>query len=106
MQQSISWKKICLFLSILCVIFLIINFSVFHQRINLAFLLIFIIINLSIFFYLIHFFSNKVSLVESKIENTKEQVNIITVENKRFQEAVSALKFKITRYDNLSLIHI
>ena len=104
MQQSISRKKICLFLSILCVIFLTINFSVFHQRINPAFLLIFIIINVSIFSYLIHFFSNKDSLVESKIENTKEQINIITVENKKFQEAVSALKFKITRYDNLKKI--
>ena len=104
MQQKNSRENICLFLSLACFIVLIINLSFFHQRINLFILFIFISTDAFVFFYLLKFFSNKNSLLESKIENIKEQINIINVENKKAQESGAALKFKITRYDNLKKV--
>jgi len=104
MQWKISRKKIRLLLSTASIIALTSNLCLFHQRVNLITLLIFILGNLIIFFYLLHFFSNKFALADSQIENIKEQVNIINVENKKIQEFGLALKFKITRYDNLKKI--
>jgi len=104
MQQKISRKKICLLLSLVCLFSLIISSFLFHQRINLAAFLIFISANIFVVFYLLQLFSNKNSLVESRIENIKEQINIINVENKKTQEFGAALKFKITRYDNLKKV--
>jgi len=103
-MQQISRKKICLLLSLSCIIGIIINFYLFHQKINPIIFPIFIATNAFIFFYLLHSFANKNSLVESRIENIKEQVNIINVENKKSQEFSVSLKFKITRYDNLKKV--
>jgi len=52
----------------------------------------------------LQFFSNKSSLVESRIENIKEQINIINVENEKALEFGAAIKFRITRYDNLKKV--
>jgi len=104
MQQKISWKKICLFLSFACVIALVINFLFFHQKVNPAIFFIFILTNIIGFFYLLRLFSDKNSLVESQVENIKEQINIINVENTKAQEFGAALKFRITRYDNLKKV--
>ncbi len=104
MQQKISRKKICLFLSFACVICVVINFLLFHQKVNPAIFFIFILINIIGFFYLLRLFSNKNSLVESQVENIKEQINIINVENAKAQEFGAALKFRITRYDNLKKV--
>jgi len=103
-MQQISRKKICLLLSLSCVIAIIINFYLFRQKINPVIFLIFTATNAFIFFYLLHFFTNRNSLVESQIENTKEQINIINVENKKSEEFGVSLKFKITRYNNLKKI--
>ncbi|MBU0547438.1 MAG: sensor domain-containing diguanylate cyclase [Candidatus Omnitrophica bacterium] len=43
-------------------------------------------------------------MIGSQIENIQEQINIINVENKKSQEFGAALKFKITRYDNLKKV--
>lgn len=83
---------------------LIINLFLFHHKINPVVFLIFVPLNASCFFYLLQSFSNKDSLVESQIETTKEQINIINVENKGAQEFGAALKFRITRYDNLKKV--
>lgn len=104
MQQNISRKNICLFLSLACFISLIINFFLLHQRINLVIFFIFISTNILVFFYLLQFFSSKNFLIGSQIENIQEQINIINVENKKSQEFGAALKFKITRYDNLKKV--
>jgi len=103
-MQQISRKKICLLLSLACVLAIIINFFLLHQKISLIIFFSFAVINAFICFYLLQFFANKDSLVESRIENTKEQINIINVENKKSKELGVSLKFKITRYDNLKKV--
>jgi len=75
-----------------------------HQKISLIIFFSFAVINAFISFYLLQFSANKDSLVESRIENTKEQINIINVENKKSKELGVSLKFKITRYDNLKKV--
>ena len=104
MQQKITRKKICLLLSLACLIALIINFLIFHQIISLSIFFIFILTNIIGFFYLLQLFSNRNSLVESQIENIKEQINIINAESVKAQEFGAALKFRITRYDNLKKV--
>ena len=103
-MQQISRKKTCLLLSLACVLAIVINFFLLHQKISLIIFFSFVVINAFIFFYLLQFFANKDSLVESRIENTKEQINIINVENKKNKELGVSLKFKITRYDNLKKV--
>ncbi|MDD5506636.1 MAG: sensor domain-containing diguanylate cyclase, partial [Candidatus Omnitrophica bacterium] len=103
-MQRIYRKKICVLLSLASVLAIIINFFLLHQKISLIILFSFIAINAFIFFYLLQIFANKVSLVESRIENTKEQINIINVENKKSRELGVSLNFKITRYDNLKKV--
>jgi diguanylate cyclase (GGDEF)-like protein len=104
MQWNISRKKIGLLLSISSIIALTINFSFFHQKINPITFFIFIAGNIGAFFYLLNLFSNKGSLIDSKIENIKEEINIINVDNKKIQEFGLSLKLKITRYGNLKKI--
>ncbi|MFA6129834.1 MAG: sensor domain-containing diguanylate cyclase [Candidatus Omnitrophota bacterium] len=101
MQQGIFRKKICLLLSLACVILLIICLFFSRQRINLVILFIFISINILIISSLLRFFSDKDSLAASRIENIKEQINLANVEIKKAREFGASLKFKITRYDNL-----
>ena len=104
MLQKISRKNICLFLSLVSVVLLIASHFFFHHKINPLIFLIFIPANAFVFFYLLQFFSNKSSLVESRIENIKEQINIINVENEKALEFGAAIKFRITRYDNLKKV--
>ncbi len=104
MLQKISRKKISLFLSLAAFISLCVNLFVFHQRVNLVIFVFFILANISILFYLLRFFSDKNSLIESQVENIKEQINIINSENVKAREFGSALKFRITRYDNLKKV--
>jgi len=104
MLQKISRKNICLFLSLVSVVLLIASPFFFHHKINLLIFLIFIPANAFAFFYLLQFFSNQSSLVESRIENIKEQINIINVENEKALEFGAAIKFRITRYDNLKKV--
>jgi len=101
MQQGIFRKKICLFLSLACVILLTINFFYFRQRINPVTVFVFISINALLVFVLLRFFSDRDSLIATQIENIKEQLNLINVEIKKAEEFGASLKFKITRYDNL-----
>jgi len=101
MQQGIFRKKICLFLSLACVILLTINLFYSRQRINPASVFIFISINAFLVFILLRFFSAKDSLAATQIENIKEQLNLINVEIKKTEEFGASLKLKITRYDNL-----
>ena len=104
MQRNISRKKIGLFLSAASIFVLTINLSVFHQKINPISLLIFISGNVVILLYLLNSFSKKTSLIDTEIENIKEQINIINVENKKIREFGLSLKLKITRYDNLKKV--
>lgn len=104
MQRNISRKKIWLLFLVVSLIVLIINLFFFQQKINLATFLVFLVSNTFIFFYLLQSFSNKISLIESRIEHSKEQINIINVENKKSQEFGLALKFKIARYNNLKKV--
>ena len=104
MQHKVLRNKVWLFLSLLSAILLIINFVFFHQKINLIVILSFIFGNILIFSFLSKLYSNKALLIQSQIDNTKEQINIISVENKKNQDYGIGLKFKITRYDNLKKV--
>jgi len=104
MLQKIPRKKFCLFLSLAVVIALTVNLLIFHQRINPVIFIFFVLANLATLFYLLKFFSEKNSLIESQLENIKEQINIINAENVKAQEFGAALKFRITRYDNLKKV--
>jgi diguanylate cyclase (GGDEF)-like protein len=104
MQPKVLRNKFWLFLSLLCAGLLIINFVFFHQKINLIVLLAFIFSNSLIFSFLLKFYSGKTLLIQSQIDHIKEQINIISVENQKNREYGLALKFKITRYDNLKKV--
>jgi diguanylate cyclase (GGDEF)-like protein len=104
MQQKVLTNKVWQFLSLSSAILLIINFVVFHQKINLIVLISFIFSNILIFSYLLKFYSDKTLLIQSQIDNLGEQINIVSVENKKAQEYGLGLKFKITRYDNLKKV--
>jgi len=104
MLQKISRKKINISLSLAAFICLSVNLFILHQRVNLVIFVSFILANISILFYLLRFFSDKNSLIESQVENIKEQINIINSENVKAREFGAALKFRITRYDNLKKV--
>ncbi|MDD5409159.1 MAG: sensor domain-containing diguanylate cyclase [Candidatus Omnitrophica bacterium] len=101
MQQGIFRKKICFLSSLACIILLVIYFFLSRQKINPVVIFIFISINILIVFSLLRFFSDKDSLLASRIENIKERINLVNVEIKKSRELGASLKFKITRYDNL-----
>ena len=104
MLRKISPKKICLILSFVFIIFIAVNRILLHQRANPLIILLFISANAVILFYLLKIFSVKNSLVESQLENVKEQINIINAGNIKAAEFETALKFRITRYDNLKRV--
>ncbi|MDD5128393.1 MAG: sensor domain-containing diguanylate cyclase [Candidatus Omnitrophica bacterium] len=104
MHQKISRKKLCLLLSLSVIVATAINLFILHQRINPFVFIFFLLSNISIFFYLLKFFSEKNSLVESQLENIKEQINITNSENLKAREFGAALKFRITRYNNLKKV--
>jgi len=104
MLRIISPKKICLILSFVFIIFIAVNRILLHQRANPLIILLFISANAVILFYLLKIFSVKNSLVESQLENVKEQINIINAGNIKAAEFEAALKFRITRYDNLKRV--
>jgi diguanylate cyclase (GGDEF)-like protein len=104
MLRKISPKKICLILSFVSIIFIAVNRILLHQRANPLIILLFISANAVILFYLLKIFSVKNSLVESQLENVKEQINIINAGNIKAAEFEAALKFRITRYDNLKRV--
>jgi len=104
MLRKISPKKICLILSFVFIIFIAVNRILLHQRANPLIILLFISANAVILFYLLKIFSAKNSLVESQLENVKEQINIINAGNIKAAEFEAALKFRITRYDNLKRV--
>lgn len=104
MLRKISPKKICLILSFVSIIFIAVNRILLHQRANPLIILLFISANAVILFYLLKIFSVKNSLVESQLENVKEQINIINAGNIKAAEFEAALKFRITRYNNLKRV--
>ena len=104
MQQNAPRKKIWFILLLLSATCLIISSVFFHQKINLTFFLGFLFINFLIFFYSLKPFNEKVSLIQSQIERTKEEINIITVEVKKSHKYGEALKFRIIRYNNLKKV--
>jgi diguanylate cyclase (GGDEF)-like protein len=104
MQQKALRNNIWLYLSLLSALLLIIDCVFFHQKINFIVLLTFILVNGLILSCLLKLYSGKTSLIQSQIDHIKEQINVISVENKKNQEYGLALKFKITRYDNLKKV--
>jgi len=80
---------------------LLINPLLLHQKIDLTVFAVFILANVFILFYFLKTFSNRCLLIRSQVERSTEQINIIEPENKKDREFGLALKFKITRYDNL-----
>ena len=101
MQQNTTPKKIWLCLLSFATILLIINLVFFHQKVNLIVLFGFILSNIFIFAIFLKFYSTKILFIQSGVEHHQEQINVINVENNKNQEYNLALKFKITRYDNL-----
>jgi len=101
MQQNIVAKKFWLSLLLLAVSILLINSFLFHQKINLIIFFLFVLSNILISAFILKSYSSKILLIQSAKENHQEAINIIAEENKKNQEYSLALKFKITRYDNL-----
>jgi len=106
MRQNLTRKFFWFFLLPLSIILLLINSAgvLLHQKINLTAFSVFILANVFILLYFLKTFSNRSSLIHSQIERSTEQINIIKAENKKDREFALALKFKITRYDNLKKI--
>lgn len=104
MRQNTTRKFFLFFLLPLSVALLLINSVLLHQKINLTVLSVFILANIFILVYFLKTFSNRSLLIHSQIERSTEQINIIKAENKKDREFALALKFKITRYDNLKKI--
>jgi diguanylate cyclase (GGDEF)-like protein len=104
MQQKISPKRVYLFLLAACFTGAAVNLFLFHNRVNILLLLFFVLANLSVFFYLAHAFSYRISLVDSRMENILERINILNVENEKSRVFASSLKFRIIRYDNLKKV--
>lgn len=99
-----SSSKIPVFLLIISACLLVFNSVFLHEKINLAVSLVFILANIFIFIYFLKLSSRKSALIKSEIEHTSEQINIINVDIQKSRQQAKALKFKITRYDNLKKI--
>ncbi|MDD5115761.1 MAG: sensor domain-containing diguanylate cyclase [Candidatus Omnitrophica bacterium] len=104
MVQKITRKKISVYLTLPVIAAVAVNLFVFHQTVNPFVFLLFLLFNSIIAVYLFNDFSQKESLVNSRIENTKEQINIISAENSKAEEFGAALRFRITRYNNLKKV--
>ncbi|MFA4854310.1 MAG: sensor domain-containing diguanylate cyclase [Candidatus Omnitrophota bacterium] len=104
MRQESSRKTIGLFLAGLSFFILLIDFIFLHQKLQLSGLLIFIAANILILFYLLRQFSSREYHTRSLIENCKEQINVLNVENTKSREFGVSLKSRIIRYDNLKKI--
>ena len=85
MQQKISAKKVWLYLFLLAVILLIVNSVFFHQKINLVVFFIFALSNIFIFALLLKFYSAKTLFIQSNVEHHQEEINLISVANKKEQ---------------------
>ncbi|MDD5771045.1 MAG: sensor domain-containing diguanylate cyclase [Candidatus Omnitrophica bacterium] len=104
MVQKITRKKISVYLTLPVIADVAVNLFVFHPTVNPFVFLLFLLFNSIIAVYLFNDFSQKESLVNSRIENTKEQINIISAENSKAEEFGAALRFRITRYNNLKKV--
>jgi len=104
MRQNTSQKKIWPILLALAATFLIINSVFFHQKPDLTLSLVFLFFNIFIFLYLFKLFNNKILLINSQIERSEEEINIITVENNKSRQYGEALRFRIIRYNNLEKV--
>ena len=104
MQQNIPSKKICLSLFLLTAVMLVINFIFFHARVNPAAISITLFCNLFIYFFLWRIFSGQALLIQSQIEHATEEINIISVDNKKSQDYNLGLEAKIILYSNLKRI--
>lgn len=101
MRQNATAKKLWLSLFFLSVILLFINSIFFHQKINLIVFFIFTLVCIFIFVLLLKLHFSKLLFIQSASQFKQEEINIIAEEIKKKQEYNLALKFKITRYDNL-----
>lgn len=104
MGQKISPRKFLFLLLVTFVCLLIFNSFFVHEEVSLIVLILFILGNIFVSVYFLKSSSNRSALINSGIEQTTEQINIINVQALKSQELVKALKFKITRYSNLKKI--
>lgn len=104
MRQNTIRKFFWFFLLILPAALLPISSFLLHQKINPAVFLVFICANVFILFYFLKTFSRRSLLIHSQIERCTEQINILKAENEKNRQFAQALKFKITRYDNLKKV--
>ena len=104
MRQKNSPKKFIFLPLIILACFLIFNAVFFHEKISLVVFLAFILANILITSYLFKLSSDRKLLSLLKIEHATEQVNIHNVEIQNSRELGVALRFKITRYNNLKKI--
>ncbi len=104
MRQNSQPKATCLFLVIFSSLLILINFIFLHQKIHLISLLIFVTANLLILIFRLRLSSSKAYQIKSLVENCKEQINILSVENTKSREFGASLKSRIIRYGNLKKI--
>lgn len=101
MHQADSPRKFLVLLLAIPSCFFIVNSLLLHEKNNIVILLLFILFNSFLYFYLLRSFFIQAALIRSQIEHSTEQINIINVETLKSLERGKALKFKITRYNNL-----
>ena len=104
MQQKFSKRSFWFILLLISIIFLIIEISFFHQKIKFLVFFAFVLTNILIIVYFLKTFSHRTLLIQSRNERTIEQINIIKAENQKNKDFNLALKFKITRYNNLKKV--
>jgi len=104
MQQKFLQRNFWVILLSVSIILVLSGFSLFHQKTNFWLFLFFIIINLCVVIYYLKTFSHRILLMRSQVERTIEQINIIKAENQKNKDFSLALKFKITRYNNLKKV--
>ena len=104
MQQNSPRQTICLSLVALSFFLLSCNLIFFHQKINLITLFTFLSGFFLILIFRLKVFSSRVHRIDALIENCKEQINLLKVENTKSQEFGIALRSRIMRYDNLKKI--
>ena len=101
MQQKFPKRSFWFILLLASIVFLIIDFFFLHQKIKFWVFFPVVLINIFIVVYFLKTFSHCTLLMQSGVERTIEQINILKVENQKNKDFGLALKFKITRYNNL-----
>lgn len=99
-----SSSKIPILLLIITASLFVFNSVFLHEKINLSVSLVFAFAGISIFIYFLKLSSRKSALIKSEIQHICEQINIINVDIQKSRQLAKALKFKITRFDNLKKI--